>query len=181
MLELVELPRLREPETRPGRQVRLHRDANVEAILAQFAGQVNDPECAHCVQGSGVWASCVSVPGCLVGSCANCHYNNEGSRCSLRKYFLRFFFTAFVVANCFQARELPPIPTPLLVSLLLWPVVLVAAEPTLLRPIVLAIARLPLPLLIPLPVLLLLLLSLLPRLAFRSLSPLPRLLPLLRL
>ena len=70
MWELVALPRLREPETRPGRQTRLHRDANIEAVLAQSTGQMNDPECAHCAQGSGVWASCVSVPGSLLGSCA---------------------------------------------------------------------------------------------------------------
>jgi hypothetical protein len=100
------LPRLREPETRPGRETHLYRDANIEAVLAQSTGQINDPECAHCAQGSGVWASCVSVPGSSLGSCANCHYNNEGNRCSLRKYCLRPVFTLSVVTDYLQARML---------------------------------------------------------------------------
>lgn len=60
MLELIVLPPIRVPETRPGRQTRLHRDANVEAILAQIPGQVNISECAHYAQRNRVWP-----PACL--------------------------------------------------------------------------------------------------------------------
>jgi hypothetical protein len=117
MLELIVLPPIRVPETRPGRQTRLHRDANVEAILAQIPGQVNVSECAHYAQRNRVWASCVSVIGALLGSCSNCHYNNEGSCCSLHKYSFQSVFALSKVITCLQVRGLmwPPLlpPTPM--------------------------------------------------------------------
>ena len=87
-------------ETRPGGQTRLHCDANIEVALAQSARNLNDPECAHFALSHGVWVFCVSVPGCLLGSCANCHYNNEGNRCSLCKYYFQLVFASSVVTVC---------------------------------------------------------------------------------
>jgi hypothetical protein len=116
MTALAALPPARNPTTRPGRNTRLNRDANIEANLAQITGQVNVLECAHCARENGVFALCVSAPGQLSGSCANCHYNNEGVRCSLREYSFRVVFTLFYnVTNYLQARELmrPPSPPPL--------------------------------------------------------------------
>lgn len=147
MTALAALPPARNPTTRPGRNARLNRDANIEANLAQITGQVNVPECAHCARRNGVFALCVSAPGQLSGSCANCHYNNEGVRCSLREYSFRAVFTLFYnVTNYLQARELmrplspPPLPPP--------------PPPTpILRPVLLPLLRL-LPLLLPRPVVL---------------------------
>jgi hypothetical protein len=124
MTALAALPPARNPTTRPGRNARLNRDANIEANLAQITGQVNVPECTHCAQRNGVFALCVSASGQLSGSCANCHYNNEGVRCSLREYSFRAVFTLFYnVTNYLQARELMrPLslpPTPILRPVLL--------------------------------------------------------------
>ncbi len=95
MTALAALPPARNPVTRPGRTVRLTRDANIEANLAQITGQVNDPACSHCARNFGVFAACVSSAGQLNESCANCHYNNEGVRCSLRECSSRVVFTLF--------------------------------------------------------------------------------------
>jgi Protein of unknown function (DUF3716) len=149
MTALAALPPARNPTTRPGRNTRLNRDANIEANLAQITGQINDPECAHCARKNGVFALCVSAAGQLSGSCANCHYNNEGVRCSLRECSFRAVFTLFNnVTNYLQARGLllppllpllppppPPMPMPrpvLLPLLLLLP-----------RPVVFAAGLLP--------------------------------------
>jgi hypothetical protein len=148
MTALAALPPARNPTTRPGRNVRLNRDANIEANLAQITGQVNVPECAHCARRNGVFALCVSAPDQLSGSCANCHYNNEGVRCSLREYSFWAVFTLFYnVTNYLQARELmrplspPPLPPPLPPTPILRPVLLPLPQllPLLLpRPVVLA-------------------------------------------
>jgi hypothetical protein len=147
MTALAALPPARNPTTRPGRNTCLNRDANIEANLAQIMGQVNVPECTHCARRNGVFALCVSALGHLSGSCANCHYNNEGVRCSLCEYSFRAVFTLFYnVTNYLQACELmqslspppllpPPLPTPIL------------------RPVLLPLPRL-LPLLLPRPVVL---------------------------
>ena len=131
MTTLAALAPARNPTTRPGRNTRLNRDANIEANLAQITGQVNVPECAHCARRNGVFALCVSAAGQLSGSCANCHYNNEGVRCSLREYYFRIVFTLFYnITNYLQAHELlrplsplplPPLlpPTPILKLVLL--------------------------------------------------------------
>lgn len=124
MTALAALPPVRNPTNRDGRITRLTRSsnprrirtANIEANLAQITGRVNVPECAQCTQGSGVFALCVSVPSQLRGSCANCHYNDKGARCSLREYPFRAISTLFYnVTNYLQARKLmrPPSPLPL--------------------------------------------------------------------
>src|SRR3981081_3979350 len=95
MTTLAALAPARNPTTRPGRNTRLNRDANIEANLAQITGQVNIPECAHYAQRNRVFALCVSAASHLSGSCANCHYNNEGVRCSLHEYSFRVIFTLF--------------------------------------------------------------------------------------
>ena len=117
MTALAALPPARNPTTRPGRNTRLNRDANIEANLAQITGQVNVPECTYCARKYRVFALCVSAPGYLSRSCANCHYNNGGVRCSLREYSFQAVFTLFYnITNYLQARELiqPPSPPPLL-------------------------------------------------------------------
>jgi hypothetical protein len=131
MAALAALPPVRNPTTRPGRNTRLNWDANIEANLAQITGQVNILECAHYAWKNGVFALCVSAPGQLSGSCANCHYNNEGVRCSLREYSFRVVFTLFYnVTHYLQAHKLmrppslPPLPPPLPPTLILRPVLL---------------------------------------------------------
>jgi len=62
----------------------------MESYLAQRVGEVNANPCTHCNKGSGPFEVCVSVTEQLNQSCANCHYNNESSRCSLRKFTARF-------------------------------------------------------------------------------------------
>jgi hypothetical protein len=67
----------------------LARTANREAVLAQAVGQVEEKPCHHCSKGEGVFATCVRVRKedelLLKGSCAACHANSTGSRCSLRR------------------------------------------------------------------------------------------------
>ena len=70
---------------RAGRTTTLTRPTNLEAALGQATGQVAAQGCTHCAGGFGAWVVCVVVPGFFGGSCANCHYGSEGSRCSLRK------------------------------------------------------------------------------------------------
>lgn len=74
---------------RPGRQAIKIKDrsSNRESYLAQCVGEVALEPCKHCKKGSGPYLLCVTVPGYLWESCANCHYNNEGVRCSFRKFF----------------------------------------------------------------------------------------------
>jgi hypothetical protein len=147
MTALAALPAARNPTTRPGRNTRLTRDANIEANLAQITGQVNLPESRHCARRNGVFVLCVSVVGQLSGSCANCHYNNEGWRCSLRELSSQAVFILFNnITNCLKARrpQLPPSPPPSPLP----------PPPTpILRPVLLPLLRL-LPLLLPRPVVL---------------------------
>src|SRR3981081_2159846 len=95
MTTLAALAPARNPTTRPGRNTRLNRDANIEANLAQITGQVNIPECAHCARRNGVFVLCVAAARQLSGSCANFHYNNEGVRCSLHESSFWVNFTLF--------------------------------------------------------------------------------------
>jgi hypothetical protein len=81
---------LRNPQCREGRNTILTRSSNMEAHLAQAVGTINNPECSHCARGSGPWETCVSVNQHLSQSCANCHYNNEGRRCSLSTFRVVF-------------------------------------------------------------------------------------------
>lgn len=81
---LMEKPWVREPALREGRELNVARVVNHEALLAQTRGVFPPDPCAHCQQGGGPFLDCVVVPGALNGSCAGCHYNSSGSRCSLR-------------------------------------------------------------------------------------------------
>jgi hypothetical protein len=79
---------VRNPQARTGHTPKPHaRAANIEAYLGQIVSTINSPPCKHCKNGSGVWVLCVSVPGFFSGSCSNCHYNNEGIRCSQSRFF----------------------------------------------------------------------------------------------
>ena len=60
------------------------RAANWEAGLAQVVGTAPSSECSSCAREAGPFTTCQVVEGELRGSCANCHYGSEGSRCSLR-------------------------------------------------------------------------------------------------
>src|SRR3954454_19341867 len=60
------------------------RVVNREALLAQTHGVPATTTCNHCVKGEGPFTVCVVVPGHLNGSCAGCHYNSSGVRCSLQ-------------------------------------------------------------------------------------------------
>lgn len=54
--------------------------------MAQVVGRVADRECEHCGNAAGPWVGCHTVVGLLNGSCANCHYNNMGTRYTLRTF-----------------------------------------------------------------------------------------------
>jgi Protein of unknown function (DUF3716) len=71
----------------------------MEAYLGQLTGPENANACSHCRKGAGIWVLCVSVEGFFGGSCSNCHYNNEGVRCSLRKFFGSFLSYLQWIAN----------------------------------------------------------------------------------
>jgi hypothetical protein len=83
---LVGEPRLREPSLREGAAaIKWARIVNREAVLAQGRGLVAEAACKHCAGGHGPFNECVVLPGRLGGSCANCHYNSSGARCSFRR------------------------------------------------------------------------------------------------
>ena len=88
MTELNALLLVRNPVLRAGHTLNIGRTSNLEAYLGQFIGEIHDDddECRHCTRGSGPWVGYVTVDTLLSGSCYNCHYNNEGPRCSLRKF-----------------------------------------------------------------------------------------------
>jgi Protein of unknown function (DUF3716) len=89
-------PAARRPILRDeNRQLLLSQQSNREAYLAQCVGVVSPTPCGHCAKDDGPWDQCVSVPGFLVGSCANCHYGGEGTRCSLRGSKFILFFINF--------------------------------------------------------------------------------------
>jgi uncharacterized protein DUF3716 len=78
---------LRGVEFRPGRvEINLFIHQNCEAALAYSRGQVMEGAngCQSCKRGRGPFAKCVVVKGYMKGSCSNCHYNAEGTRCSFR-------------------------------------------------------------------------------------------------
>lgn len=82
---LAALPALRQPETRLAQKaINNERMGNREAILAQACGNVVPSACSLCSKRNGPWTECVVATGFLGGSCANCHYNSGGSKCSLR-------------------------------------------------------------------------------------------------
>ena len=73
---------VRLPQIREGHIVTTTRPMNMEALIGQMVGSehVADP-----TAGSGVWTECITVDGMFTGSCANCYYSSEGTRCSFRK------------------------------------------------------------------------------------------------
>ena len=76
-------------ELRWGRnQINLFYPPNCEATLAYSRGQVRDgvQACRDCKRGRGPFVECVILKGYLKGSCSNCHYSSEGTRCSLRPH-----------------------------------------------------------------------------------------------
>jgi hypothetical protein len=59
--------------------------ANLEASIAYLRGELQEPECAHCSEKrSGPFRRCVVLKDYFGGSCTNCRYNEEQTRCSLR-------------------------------------------------------------------------------------------------
>ena len=87
MEELHARPALRQPQQRTAdRIINLARTSNMEALLGQMVG-AEGGGCTHCTRArpAGPWDLFVTVDGVSGGSCVNCHYNNEGSRCSVRK------------------------------------------------------------------------------------------------
>jgi hypothetical protein len=88
METLAQMTAVREPVWRdwyyPVETFNLSRLFNWEALQVQCIGAVNAFPCEHCRRGYGPWAQCVILQGFLDGSCANCHYNCHGFRCSLR-------------------------------------------------------------------------------------------------
>ena len=87
LTELHVLPAHRTPVLRPGRGITYNKSQNAEAEIGQYVGQLAGRPCTHCAGGSGCWTECVVVAGFFRGSCCNCHYASEGSRCSFRKWF----------------------------------------------------------------------------------------------
>ena len=88
--QLLEMEKVRGVELREGISwPNLARTANREAVLAQAVGHVVEPSCRHCARGEGPFSSCIQVEvdnhPLLKGSCASCHANSTGQRCSLRR------------------------------------------------------------------------------------------------
>jgi hypothetical protein len=78
---------IRELALRPGSTLKsLEKGkANLEASIAYLRGDLQEPECIHCSEKrSGPFRRCVVVKGHFGGSCTNCRYNEEQTRCSLR-------------------------------------------------------------------------------------------------
>jgi Protein of unknown function (DUF3716) len=87
----------RRADARTSKTLDLQRSSNREAYLAQCVGAVKTAPCKSCLKGQGPWQGCVVVAGFLKESCANCHYNGEGKRCSFRPgKFHPFFLIIFV-------------------------------------------------------------------------------------
>lgn len=86
MAELATKASVRNPQAREGRTANLNRSSNLEAYLGQLTGTINTVPCSHCEKEAGPWVLCISVEGFFYGSCANCHYNNEGVRCSFSRF-----------------------------------------------------------------------------------------------
>ena len=82
---MIEMPRVRDVELRPGRQIKWSRVERREGVLGQTRGEIADPECYSCaIRQSGPFKSCVTVPGAFQGQCCNCRYLGTGS-CTFRQ------------------------------------------------------------------------------------------------
>ncbi|KAK4151274.1 hypothetical protein C8A00DRAFT_17312, partial [Chaetomidium leptoderma] len=67
------------------RTLTLNRTYNFEAALMQLTGVEAEDQYDTCKKHTGPFATCVVSDICSGGSCASCHYNSEGKRCSFRK------------------------------------------------------------------------------------------------
>ncbi|RHZ63994.1 DUF3716 domain-containing protein [Aspergillus thermomutatus] len=112
---------VREPVWRatydPEESFNLGRFVNWEALQVQCIGAVTASPCEHCRRGYGPWAQCVMLQGYLRGSCANCHYNSDGARCSFRppktaKAAEKNTAAAASVTTASEAPSHAPAPTP---------------------------------------------------------------------
>lgn len=83
LVSLIKMPWTRNPVLTKGGNVNLYSQVNCEAYLAQGCGVPSPTPCFHCKKGGGPFSVCIVVPGYLNGSCAGCHYNGNGGRCSL--------------------------------------------------------------------------------------------------
>ncbi|KAF8460687.1 hypothetical protein BDZ91DRAFT_798766 [Kalaharituber pfeilii] len=84
---LIKMPRIRGIQMRSGRKIRYKPIQNLEAAIAQTRGVLHTGEkaCLPCRRILGPFAQCVRVPGQFMESCASCHYNAMGARCSFRQ------------------------------------------------------------------------------------------------
>ncbi|KFY93087.1 hypothetical protein V498_04569 [Pseudogymnoascus sp. VKM F-4517 (FW-2822)] len=62
------------------------RTSSAEAWVAQHVGAEASAPCTNCTQGYGPFKGrpCVVVPDLLLGACAGCHFNSQGTKCSFR-------------------------------------------------------------------------------------------------
>jgi hypothetical protein len=84
---IAEMELLRGVEFRPGRaEINLFRSKNCEAALAYSRGEVMEGmnACIPRRRRRGPFVKCVVAKGHMKGSCSNCHYHDEGSRCNFR-------------------------------------------------------------------------------------------------
>lgn len=109
------LPSVQNAVPRENRQTDLKRGSNMEAYLGQITGELQSQTCTHCAgtapstkKPCGPWKDCVVVSGYFGRSCANCHYNNEGIRCSFRTYTVYFSCNRYI---CLQYGHVGGRPT----------------------------------------------------------------------
>lgn len=56
--------------------------ANIESAMIQIVGtRAEDDSCLECLQGQGIWNSCVCIEWEGVKICANCHWRGADSLC----------------------------------------------------------------------------------------------------
>lgn len=82
--KLLAKPGVREVFLREEKELNLQRSANVEAILGQSRGEIEEEECNGCAESGGSFTDCVTVEGILQGICTNCHFGSRGVKCSFR-------------------------------------------------------------------------------------------------
>ncbi|KAK4201827.1 hypothetical protein QBC40DRAFT_222739 [Triangularia verruculosa] len=67
-----------------GPEINFRRVVNCEAALIQTRGNVAKTPCLHCSRGLSPFTDCVKIEGIARDSCAGCHFNASGTRCTLR-------------------------------------------------------------------------------------------------
>jgi hypothetical protein len=62
------------------------RTSSAEAWVAQHVGAEAAVPCSNCMQGYSPFKGkpCIVVPDLLLGACAGCHFNSQGTKCSFR-------------------------------------------------------------------------------------------------